>query len=76
MKVLVTLVETKKTIRTYCVNGVNSLEAAEKCARRCYNKAYQPNTHEVTLSSDDVHCWRSYDTAPTLEVEGYEVVEV
>ena len=45
MKVRVQIIETKKIVRTYEVDGVNSLEAAAKCAERCARRQFQPNTY-------------------------------
>ena len=45
MKIRVQIIETKKIVRTYEVDGVNSLEMAEKCAYRCATRHFQPNTY-------------------------------
>ena len=65
MDVRVTIVETKTIERTYYVSGVNSLEAAGKCAERCAGRRFQPNTY----------MWREVPKPPTYHLEKYEVVE-
>ena len=66
MKIYVTTEEVLTYHRTYCVDGVSSLENAKKCVERCYNHLGQPNTY----------CIQSIEK-PTKEfrVTGYEVVE-
>ena len=58
MKVRVQIIETKKVIRTYEVEGVNSLEMAEKCAYRCAHRQFQPNTYMM----QEVPCCPEYST--------------
>ena len=65
MKVRVTIVETKQVYRTYEVDGVNSLEAAQKCAKRAYKHEYQPNAY----------MFRQVPRAPFIEFGAMEIVE-
>ena len=65
MKVRVTIVETKQIYRTYEVNGVNSLDAAKKCAMRAYNHQFQPNTY----------MFREVPHSPFTEFDVMEIVE-
>lgn len=65
MKVRVTIVETKQVYRTYEVDGVNTLEAAQKCAYRCATHQYQPNTYMM----------REVPHRPTFKFDAMEVVE-
>ena len=64
MKVRVTVTETKVIERTYEVDGVNTLEAAAKCAQRCATRKFQPNTY----------LYREVPQSPTYDVVKYEVV--
>ena len=64
MKVRVTVTETKVIERTYEVDGVNTLEAAAKCAQRCATRRFQPNTY----------LYREVPQSPTYDVVKYEVV--
>ena len=66
MKVRVTIVETRSIYRTYEVDGVNSLEVAEKCAYRCANHEFQPNTYMM----------REVPHRPQFSTGAMEVVEV
>lgn len=65
MKVRVQIIETKQVIRTYEVEGVNSLETAKKCAHRCALHQFQPNTYMM----------REVPCSPTYSIGTYEVVE-
>lgn len=65
MKVRVTVIETKQISRTYEIDGVNSLDAAKKCAKRAYNHEFQPNAY----------LFRQVPHAPFIEVGAIEVVE-
>jgi len=65
MKIRVQLVETKQIIRTYEVDGVNSLEAAQKCAQRCAHRQFQPNTYMM----QEVPC------APSYSIGACEIIE-
>lgn len=65
MKIKVTTKEIRTIERTYYVDGVNTLEAAAKCAERCYNNQYQPNTW----------LWQEVPHTPQLKIEEYEIVE-
>ena len=66
MKINVTIQEVQVTEYTYEITGVNSLEAAKKCALRAVNRQYQPNA------------WLSHTVPypPTVKVKSCEVVEV
>ena len=64
MKVRVTLKEVRVIERVYEVDGVNSLEMAEKCAKRCATRKYQPNTY----------LYREIPHSPTYDTESYEVI--
>lgn len=65
MKVRVQIVETRQIVRTYEVDGVNSLESAAKCADRCARHMFQPNTYMM----------REVPQSPTYSIGAYEVVE-
>lgn len=65
VKINVTVRATQITEYTYEISGVNSIEAAQKCAMRAVNKQYQPN---AWLS-------RKVPYPPTLSVGACEVVE-
>ena len=65
MDVKVTIVETHQTIKEYYVSGVNSLEMAAKCAKRCYNHEYQPNTY----------LYHNVPMPTTYVVDKYEVID-
>jgi hypothetical protein len=65
MKVRVTIIETKQNFRTYEINGVNSLDAAKKCAKRAYDHEFQPNAY----------LFRQVPRAPFIEIGAMEVVE-
>ena len=65
MKVRVTLVKHWSEQFTYEVDGVNSLETAKKCAQRCMNKEFQPNTY----------LFRRVPHPPYTEVSSMEVLE-
>ena len=65
MNVLVTIQEVKVIERTYEVQGVNSLETAEKCAYRCMERKFQPNTY----------LYREVPRRPTYKTASYEVKE-
>ena len=64
MDVRVTIVETKTIKRTYMVHGVNSLDAAAKCAERCRKHQYQPNAY----------MFREVPQPPIYKIDSYEVV--
>lgn len=64
MIVRVTICETKTINRTYEISGVNSLDAAAKCAVRCANHQFQPNAW----------LYREVPNAPTYELKNYEIV--
>lgn len=64
MKVRVTIEEVKVIKRTYEIDGVNTLEAAKKCALRCANKQFQPNAW----------LYREVPCSPTYRLGSYEVV--
>ena len=66
MKVNVVVRATQITEYTYEISGVNSIEAAQKCAIRAANRQYQPNA------------WMSHKVPypPTLSVHSCEVVEI
>lgn len=66
MKINVVVRATQITEYTYEISGVNSIEAAQKCAIRAANKQFQPNA----WMSRKVPC------PPTLSVDTCEVVEV
>ena len=65
MKVNVVVRATQITEYTYEVSGVNSIEAAQKCAMRAASRQYQPNA------------WMSHKVPdpPSLRVHSCEVVE-
>lgn len=65
MKVRVQIVETRQIVRTYEVDGVNTLEAAAKCAERCARRQFQPNTY----------LYREVPKKSTYAIGNYEVVE-
>ena len=65
MKIRVTIQETRVIDRVYEVSGVNSLDAAAKCAERCAKHQFQPNTY---LRQEVPH-------TPTHRLEKYEIVE-
>ena len=66
MKINVTVNRTQVTKYTYEITGVNSLEAAKKCALRAANRQYQPNA------------WLSHTVPypPDFSVSACEIVEV
>lgn len=64
MDVRVTITETRTVDRTYEISGVNSLEAAQKCAIRCANRQFQPNAW----------MYREVPNTPTYHIKNYEVV--
>lgn len=66
MKVNVVVRATQITEYVYEISGVNSIEAAQKCAMRAANKQYQPNA------------WmsRKVPYPPTLSVHSCEVTEI
>lgn len=66
MKINVTVRATQVTEYTYEITGVDSIEAAKKCAMKAVNRKYQPNAwmcHKVPYP-------------PTLSFGACEVVEV
>ena len=65
MKVRVQIIETRQIMRTYEVDGVNSLDTAKKCAYRCANHQYQPNTYMM----------REVPFSPTYSTGAYEIIE-
>lgn len=66
MKMRVTIVETHQVFKTYEVEGVEDIEAAKKCAERCYGNHAQLNTRLV----------RQVPHSPTHRFDAIEVVEV
>jgi len=64
MKIRVQIIETRQIVRTYEVDGVNSLEAAAKCAERCATRKFQPNTY----------LYREVPRPPTYSIGSCEVV--
>lgn len=66
MKIQVTIVETRQVFKTYEVEGVDSIEAAKKCAEKCYTDYRHSNTRLV----------REVPQAPTHRFDAVEVVEV
>lgn len=64
MKVRVQIIETRQVVRTYEVDGVNTLEAAAKCADRCAKRQFQPNTY----------LYREVPMRPTYSIGSYEVI--
>ena len=64
MKVIVTIEQVNVITREYEVDGVNSLEAAAKCAMRCGQSKFQPNAY----------CRREVPHRPTFKVTNYEVI--
>ena len=64
MKIRVQIIETRQVVRTYEVDGVNSLEAAAKCAERCATRRFQPNTY----------LYREVPQPPTYSIGSCEVV--
>lgn len=66
MKVNVIVRATQITEYTYEVSGVNSIEAAQKCAMRAASRQYQPNA------------WMSHKIPypPTLSVSTCEIVKI
>lgn len=65
MKVNVVIEEVRVIKRTYCVEGVNSLEMAAKCAERCLKRQFQPNTYMS----------REVPYPPNYEISSYEIVD-
>lgn len=65
MKVKVIIQEVQITEKTYEIDGVNSLEAAGKCAMRARHNQFQPNAWLA----------RTVPYPPTVSVKSYEVVE-
>ena len=66
MDVRVTIVVTKTIERTYYVKGVNSLDAAAKCAERCATKQFQPNAY----------LWREVPQRPNFKTDSFEIVNL
>lgn len=66
MKINVTINETQITEYTYEITGVDSLDAAQKCALRAANHRYQSNA------------WLSHTVPypPTLSIGACEIVEI
>ena len=64
MKIRVQIIETRQIVRTYEVDGVNSLEAAAKCAERCATRKFQPNTY----------LYREVPQSPAYSIGSCEVV--
>ena len=65
MKIRVQIIETRQVVRTYEVDGVNSLETAAKCAKRCATQKFQPNTYMM----------REVPCTPQYEIGAFEIIE-
>ena len=66
MKVNVVVRATQVTEYTYEISGVNSLEAAKKCAMRAANLQFQPNAWMA----------RKVPYPPTLSIGTCEIVKI
>lgn len=65
MKIQVTIIETHPTFKTYEVEGVGSIEAAKRCAEKCYTDYHQSNTRLV----------REVPQAPTHRFDAIRIIE-
>ena len=66
MKVQVTIVETHQVFKTYEVEGVESIEAAKRCAEKCYTDYGHFHARLV----------REVPRTPTHRFDAIKVVEV
>ena len=66
MKIRVQIIETRQVVRTYEVDGVNSLEMAAKCEERCATRRFQPNTY----------LYHEVPQPPTYSIGSYEIVSL